>query len=587
MAKRGLRSIGINKIIPAQIDFAQIVSGSAAGPGSFVAISSDGKAVLVNAKNLIDDSLINHDLLTGFVANEHVDHTSVSITAGNGLTEGGTIAATRTVAVGAGTGITVNASDVAFNPAGGTTTTTNSHIDHILINDGGVFKKIAPGSINISGLNNDSGFTTNVGDITGVDLAGGTGIDIGSETNTTSGDYSATISVDVSDFMTNGSNNRIVTATGADAQNAEANLTFDGTTLYVNGDTGIGTDDPKARLHVYEDLSAPDDLGDWDNYQVVIRGGIATGKAAGILLSTSTDTYGGSAIVHYDTGTGTGDLAFYTKQSTAAVPPVEVMRLTDDGRMGVGNTTPEGKVHIKQAANGSADNYAGDALVIENVGGTQKWYIGIDSDDDLVFAHNNPAQASAGGYIRGGVDINSIDFTGQHRSVPSNGSVSDYSDKVGMIVVSTGEYYNHSGSANTVDSALPKISLSSTAKDKSVYGIVSSITDENSDNQTYNLGTFGTMFPKSEDRVIVNALGEGSIWVTNINGNFENGDYITTSIIPGYGMKQDDDLLHNYTAAKITQDCNFDLNSSYECEEFEHNGVTYKRAFVGCTYHCG
>jgi hypothetical protein len=587
MAKRGLRSIGINKIIPAQIDFAQIVSGSAAGPGSFVAISSDGKAVLVNAKNLIDDSLINHDLLTGFVANEHVDHTSVSITAGNGLTGGGTIAATRTVAVGAGTGITVNASDVAFNPAGGTTTTTNSHIDHILINDGGVFKKIAPGSINISGLNNDSGFTTNVGDITGVDLAGGTGIDIGSETNTTSGDYSATISVDVSDFMTNGSNNRIVTATGADAQNAEANLTFDGTTLYVNGDTGIGTDDPKARLHVYEDLSAPDDLGDWDNYQVVIRGGIATGKAAGILLSTSTDTYGGSAIVHYDTGTGTGDLAFYTKQSTAAVPPVEVMRLTDDGRMGVGNTTPEGKVHIKQAANGSADNYAGDALVIENVGGTQKWYIGIDSDDDLVFAHNNPAQASAGGYIRGGVDINSIDFTGQHRSVPSNGSVSDYSDKVGMIVVSTGEYYNHSGSANTVDSALPKISLSSTAKDKSVYGIVSSITDENSDNQTYNLGTFGTMFPKSEDRVIVNALGEGSIWVTNINGNFENGDYITTSIIPGYGMKQDDDLLHNYTAAKITQDCNFDLNSSYECEEFEHNGVTYKRAFVGCTYHCG
>ena len=355
-----------------------------------------------------------------------------------------------------------------------------------------------------------------------------------------------------------------------------------------NGDIGIGSTSTSARLHVFKDISAPDDLGDWDNYQVVVRGGTATGKAAGVLLSTSTVGYGGSAIVHYDRGSGgVGDLVFYTKQSTSQVPPVEVMRLTDDGRMGVGDTTPEGKVHIKQAANGSADNYAGDALVIENVGGTQKWYIGIDSDDDLVFAHNNPSQATAGGYLRGGVDIDSIDFTGQHRSVPSNGSVSDYSDKVGMIVVSTGEYYNHSGSANTVDSALPKISLSSIAKDKSVYGIVSSITDENSDNQTYNLGTFGTMFPKSEDRVIVNALGEGSIWVTNINGNFENGDYITTSIIPGYGMKQDDDLLHNYTAAKITQDCNFDLNSSYECEEFEHNGVTYKRAFVGCTYHCG
>tara|TARA_R110002020_G_scaffold94662_2_gene227547 strand:+ start:8 stop:1972 length:1965 start_codon:yes stop_codon:yes gene_type:complete len=44
---------------------------------------------------------------------------------------------------------------------------------------------------------------------------------------------STTFSVDVSDFMTNGSNNRIVTATGADAMNAEANLTFDGTDLTI------------------------------------------------------------------------------------------------------------------------------------------------------------------------------------------------------------------------------------------------------------------------------------------------------------------------------------------------------------------
>ena len=35
--------------------------------------------------------------------------------------------------------------------------------------------------------------------------------------------------------MTNGSNNRVVTATGTDAMNAEANLTFDGSTLDVTG----------------------------------------------------------------------------------------------------------------------------------------------------------------------------------------------------------------------------------------------------------------------------------------------------------------------------------------------------------------
>ena len=51
---------------------------------------------------------------------------------------------------------------------------------------------------------------------------------------------SGTLSVDVSDFMTNGSNNRVLTATGTDAMNAEANLTFDGTTLTA---TALTVDD--------------------------------------------------------------------------------------------------------------------------------------------------------------------------------------------------------------------------------------------------------------------------------------------------------------------------------------------------------
>jgi|21_taG_2_1085346.scaffolds.fasta_scaffold07525_5 hypothetical protein len=44
------------------------------------------------------------------------------------------------------------------------------------------------------------------------------------------------ITIDVSDFMTNGVDNRVVTATGADALNAESGLTWDGSTLFVDGD---------------------------------------------------------------------------------------------------------------------------------------------------------------------------------------------------------------------------------------------------------------------------------------------------------------------------------------------------------------
>ena len=76
----------------------------------------------------------------------------------------------------------------------------------------------------------------------------------------------------------------------------------------------------------------------------------------------------------------------------------------------------------------------------------------------------------------------------------------------------------------------------------------------------------------------------------NTNGNLENGDYIQSSDVIGYGEKQDSEFLANYTVAKITMDCNFNINSSdYDCIEFvdSTSGNTYRKAFVGCTYHCG
>ena len=72
-----------------------------------------------------DDGAIVHDSLSGFVANEHIDHSAVSITAGAGLTGGGTIAATRTINVGAGSYITVAADTVSVDA---TTTNTASKV---------------------------------------------------------------------------------------------------------------------------------------------------------------------------------------------------------------------------------------------------------------------------------------------------------------------------------------------------------------------------------------------------------------------------------------------------------------------------
>ena len=103
----------------------------------------------------------------------------------------------------------------------------------------------------------------------------------------------------------------------------------------------------------------------------------------------------------------------------------------------------------------------------------------------------------------------------------------------------------------------------------------------------WNLGTWYLGIPASSSHTLIGSIlgiGVGGIWVINSNGNIENGDYIQSSYEIGYGEKQDSEFLANYTVAKATMDCNFELDSPlYECRECG----AYIIAFIACTYHCG
>lgn len=98
-----------------------ISSDGTAAIGSGVIVNADVNAsagIVYTKLNLAGSSIVSgsiqvdHDATTNFVANEHIDHTSVTMTAGAGLTGGGDISTTRTFNIGAGTGITVNADDI-------------------------------------------------------------------------------------------------------------------------------------------------------------------------------------------------------------------------------------------------------------------------------------------------------------------------------------------------------------------------------------------------------------------------------------------------------------------------------------------
>jgi hypothetical protein len=102
------------------------------------------------------------------------------VTAGNGLTGGGT-SGTVTLNVGAGTLIDVAADTISVDLSELSTSTSNGDGDFFVVVDtANAQKKLTKGNINISGFNNDAGFTTNTGTVTSVAISGSDGIDIDS-----------------------------------------------------------------------------------------------------------------------------------------------------------------------------------------------------------------------------------------------------------------------------------------------------------------------------------------------------------------------------------------------------------------------
>jgi hypothetical protein len=162
-------------------------------------------------------------------------------------------------------------------------------------------------------------------------------------------------------------------------------------------------------------------------------------------------------------------------------------------------------------------------------------------------------------------------FTGQHVGHPEDYDLkSNVADYVGLTVCSAGTgYRSYNGStgdiivgndAIAINESLPNIKLSSKSCDPSVMGVVSNRVDKNTLNTdgTFEEDDKPTGFQNSlYDRVRFNSVGEGALWVTDINGPIQNGDYVTTSNVAGYCMKQADDILHNYTVAKVTMPCDF------------------------------
>ena len=230
------------------------------------------------------------------------------------------------------------------------------------------------------------------------------------------------------------------------------------------------------------------------------------------------------------------------------------------------------KLSIQLTLNNTANEYNGHEIFARLYGHSQISplinNLKLTSNND----HNNtpPALevtggATFGGSVKAGGTV--LTFTGSHiakiisplnyEPFYTNNNNYNYTFKPGLIVSvsnSTNIDINNS-QFNTI--------LSNKLNDSTVFGVISKHTNSNN--------------------YIINSLGEGAIWVSNITGDIQNGDYISSSTILGYGCRQQTSTLHNYTVAKCCSVINWNSISTY----ITSNNNRYKIAFVACTYHCG
>jgi hypothetical protein len=345
-----------------------------------------------------------------------------------------------------------------------------------------------------------------------------------------------------------------------------------------NGRIGIGTSSPQQKLEVHGNIL----LGQNDIDSFIHGGGnTAFSSDADILIvSDSNDTGGdGASDIIFGAGSAinmnTSRNFTYAQAYPSGVPRLEHMRiLGSNGNVGIGTTIPGTLgTHTYSGASRRILHLMGWMYYGDLSGDNETWVTGIGTSSTgnanhylWRFSLNGAALYNVACIkYTDGTYNDLITFTGQHRAARiENIPPKDAHTYEGLIVVADKNAYEsvngekrRGKEAITANEAVPFLTLSKKVRDKTCFGVISA--SEDPDKREQRFGNFVSIHPKEggDTFIFVNSLGEGAMWVSNVNGALESGDFITTSDVPGYGMKQDDDILHNYTVAKITMDCDF------------------------------
>jgi hypothetical protein len=315
----------------------QVIIGGSDGPAAATISGTSNEITVTNGANSItlsqpDDVTIGQDLVvtrnlknSSAVSDSHITGSFTGSFVGDGSNLSGTALDIDALSALGGTGLHQTQDHFVFSDNGTEKKITFSNLEDAIFGNVSGDATIAAGGALTIGANAVEGSMLNSN-------VAGTGLDYGSDE----------LSVDVSDFMTNGVDNRVLTATGADGQNAEANLTFDGTTLTVNGNLEVaGTQTTVNSTNLLIE----------DRFILLNSGSAATGDG-GILVGSGS-AYSSSAFIFDDSEDRWGVQIDTQLGSTAAtaIPEAYSSLLVLNAHTGSSTYTKNGNLRIDDSGN--------------------------------------------------------------------------------------------------------------------------------------------------------------------------------------------------------------------------------------------
>ena len=367
---------------------------------------------------------------------------------------------------------------------------------------------------------------------------------------------------------------------------------------------GIGVSAPRANLDLA--LNYPNDTSSTSGLatNIFLNTKNETGDSSGVVWKPNFSGYSKtSAYINFEP-TGNffrGELHFganFTSDTSTAARKVMVIK--QSGQYVYGNPITFTPASIGNnwyplcywESNASA-TVGGSAL---NNGGSQRKYVwtiestassfralGLATNNTDSITDTTGSNFTSIGFFQPFAKSTTYSFTASHRCYSNNNELYN-EDKIGLIVESTGQYDSLYIDDISVDNAVPIVDICNSRKSKKVLGVIANFESDEDRREGMDFG-YIQVCDKDKNRLYINSIGEGAVWVANTNGNFENGDYIQSSSVAGYGEKQESEFLANYTLAKITMDVDFDiLPSGFKTRTLDNNVICI---LVGCIYVAG